>query len=296
MDLAKTLRHGGATLLCVALLSVATMPTARAVTLVGDTVPHLWHSFHTPDNAFLGFAGYAGDPWRDRDAGALYAEWGGFVPESRGSWVFTSPTVDRNADTRATLMELSGSGLLTGTGNIYGLAFGLVPGPPLVFVLAVDDVSGVSYTAAHTRTVAMRTGTKGTLPEMRVLLNGVEATAYANTLRVDGTIDMPTGPGGAMEPNVTSDAEWLWIWKNVPAVNSYRFDFQALVGHMSLDNLAVHFSPPQLPAPSAPVPTRRAAATGASSGLAARLSALAATQVAVTADTPSVRNARQRSR
>lgn len=297
MNLPNTVRRRGAALLgAAALLTGLALPPAAAVTLTGDTVPHLWHSFHTPDNAFLGVAGYNGAPWNNTDVGALYVEWGGFVPATRGSWTFETPTVGSNGFTRATLSEISGSGLLTGVGNIYGLAFGLVPGPPLVFVLSVDDISGIAYTSSHTRTVVMRSGTKGTLPDMNVLLNGVPPTAAVNTLRVDGSIDMPTGPGGALEPNVTSDAEWLWRWENVPAATSYRFNFQAQVGHMSLDNLVVYMSPPQLPAPTGPTATRRLTAVGATSGLVSQLEALVATQVPLTADLGSALNTRRRSR
>lgn len=256
--------------------SAATWP----VTLTGDAVPHLWHSFATPDNAFLGAAGYTGASWRNTDAGAFYAEWAGFVPAARNTWVFSRPTVGATATLTAVLTETSGTGLLTGTSNIYGLAFGQVPGPPLVFDLMLEDRSGTVFTAGQTRTIVLRAGTKGTLPDMNVLLNGVAATASATTFRVDGTIDMPTGPGGAIEANVTSDAEWLWLWQNVPAVATYRVDFKMLVGHASLDNLVVYASPARTPVPPAPVPTQRAALVPVN-GLASELAAVAASQTTV---------------
>ena len=103
---------------------------------------------------------------------------------------------------------------------------------------------------------------------------GVAATAHAATFRIDGTIDMPTGPGGAVEPNPTSDAEWLWLWEDVAAASSYRFDFKALIGHMSLDNLVVYASPPRDPPPPPPVPTQRAARV-MGNALAAQLAATA---------------------
>lgn len=229
-------RFAGA--LFAALIAIA--PGARAVTITGDTVPHLWHSFALPQNGFLG---HSATSWNNSDPGTLYAEWGGFVPEKYGTWVFRAPTVGISPLTAAVLTETSGSGILTGIGNIYGLAFGMVPGPPLVFNLIVTDQSGTTHGASDTRTVAMRSGTKGVLPNMNVTLNGVPATLTASTFKLEGTIDMPTGPGGAMEPNATTDGEWLWLWTKVPAVPTYRFDFRATVGHMSLDNLAIYASP-----------------------------------------------------
>lgn len=226
----------------LALPTLALAPAARAVTLNGDPVPHMWHSFNEPDNGFLG---KTSTRWQNTDPGALYAEWGGFIPDPgnpRG-WTFSTPTVGLSPLTSAVLQETSGTGLLTGIGNIYGLAYGQVPGPPLVFELLLGDRSGSDPGVGRTRTVVMRSGTKGVLPEMTVLLNGVPAIGV-NTFREDGSIDMPTGPGGAMEPNVTTDGEWIWVWTDVPAVRDYRFDFRATVGHMSLDNLAVYASPP----------------------------------------------------
>lgn len=148
-------------------------PRAFAVTLAGDPVPHMWHSFNTPDNAFLGRTAAS---WNNTDPGALYAEWGGFVPDARGSWTFSTPTVGISPQTLAVLNETSGSGIITGSGNIYGLAFGQVPGPPLVFELIVTDQSGASHGGASTRTVVMRSGTKGVLPDLTATLNGVAAS------------------------------------------------------------------------------------------------------------------------
>lgn len=257
--------------------ALAASAAAFGVTVTGDPVPHLWHSFNTPDNAFLGAAGYSGAAWHNTDAGALYAEWGGFIPDGRNAWTFSTPTVGTAGTVSAVVNETSGTGLLTGTGNIYGLAFGQLPGPPLVFNLVVADTSGTSYAATQTRTIVMRSGTLGTLPDMNVLLNGVAATASANTFRIDGTIDMPTGPGGSMQPTPTSSAEWLWRWENVPATGPYRFDFQAQTGHMSLDNLVVYASPPSALPPPAPVPTARSALV-ATNALAGALAAAAAAQ------------------
>ena len=253
---------------------------APAVTISGDPVAHLWHSFQTPDKAFEGAAGYRGGAWNNTDAGAMYAEWGGFVPAARNTWRFTTPTVAFSAGVLAVLNETSGTGLLTGTGNIYGLAFGQVPGPPLVFDLTLEDQRGTVYQTGETRTVVMRSGTKGTLPNMNVTLNGVAANAWINTFRIDATIDMPTGPGGALEPNPASDAEWLWLWEKVPATAIYRFEFRSLIGHMSLDNLAVYASPPIAPPPAAPVPTERVA-LASTNALASQLAAAAAEETLV---------------
>lgn len=269
-----------------AVLAFAASAAALGVTVTGDPVPHMWHSFNTPDNAFLGAAGYSGPAWHNTDAGALYAEWGGFIPDGRNSWTFSTPTVGTAGSVTAVLNETSGTGLLTGTGDIYGLAFGQVPGPPLIFNLAVTDTNGTRWAATQTRTVVMRSGTLGTLPDMNVMLNGVAATATVNTFRIDGTIVMPTGPGGAPEPTPTSSAEWLWRWENVPAAGPYRFDFQALTGHMSLDNLVVYASPPSALPPPAPVPTARAAMV-ATNALASQLAAAAAAQTTVSAATRS---------
>jgi hypothetical protein len=265
-----------------AALALAASAAALGVTVTGDPVPHLWHSFNTPDNAFLGAAGYTGPAWRNTDAGALYAEWGGFIPDGRNSWTFSTPTVGTAGSVTAVLNETSGTGLLTGTGNIYGLAFGQLPGPPLIFNLVVADTSGTTYGATQTRTIVLRSGTLGTLPDMNVRLNGNAAAASANTFRIDGTIDMPTGPGGAPEPTPTSSAEWLWRWENVPATGPYRFDFQAQTGHMSLDNLVVYASPPSALPPPAPVPTARAALL-ATNALASQLAAVAAGQTTLAA-------------
>lgn len=223
--------------------------------MADDPLPHQWHSFNTPDNAFLGMTE---DTWTNDQPGALYAEWGGFVPVRAGAWTFTNPTVAQGASTSVLLSETSGSGLLTGSGNIYGLAYGQVPGPPLVFDLIVTDTGTTAAAPGATRTVVMRSGTKGVLPNLVATLDGTAATGVA-TFRVDGTIDMPTGVGGALEANTTSDAEWLWKWTGVPVKSQYRFDFAASVGHMSLDNLAVYLSPPKT-ASSAGATARRHAA------------------------------------
>ena len=228
-------------------------PAVMAVTLEGDVLPHQWHSFNTPDKAFDGIAGYAGPSWQNTDAGALYADWGGFIPTSSGSWTFVTPTVGISAGLSVVFKETSRTALLTGIGNIYGLAYGMVPGPPKVFNLVMTDSLAASYGADQVRTVVMRTATKGTLPDMNALLDGAPAMVSHNTFRVDGTIDMPTGPGGAMEPNPTSDAEWIWVWEDVPVASSYQIDFQTLVGHSSLDSLVVYASPPH------PAPTQRGA-------------------------------------
>ncbi|MFT3802092.1 MAG: hypothetical protein QM766_12820 [Burkholderiaceae bacterium] len=217
-----------------------------SVTLSGDPAPHLWHSFDTPDNAFGGRTAQA---WRNDDPGTLYAEWGGFAREAGAAWTFVMPTVGIGPTTSVVLRETSRTGLLTGSGNIYGLAGGQVPGAPLVFELTVTE-NGAAHSASEVRTVAMRIGTKGVLPNLVATLNGVDATAI-NTFRVDGTIEMPVGEGGALDNVVTSDAEWLWLWNDVPATaTAYRFDFRASVGHMSLDNLAVHAGPPRSAASS----------------------------------------------
>ena len=228
-------------------------PTSMAVTLNDDPVPHLWHSFNTPDRAFEGVAGYAGPSWLINDAGALYADWGGFIPTASGSWTFVTPTVGISAGLSVVFKETSRTALLTGVGNIYGLANGMTPGPPMVFNLVMTDSLAATYGTGQVRTVVMRSATKGTLPDMNVLLDGVAAMGSHNTFRVDGTIDMPTGPGGAMEPNVTSDAEWIWVWENVPVASTYQIDFRTLVGHSSLDSLVVYASPPH------PAPTQRSA-------------------------------------
>lgn len=226
-------------------------PGLMAVTLDGDAMPHQWHSFNTPDKAFEGAAGYTGPSWLNTDTGALYVEWGGFIPTTASSWTFVTPTVGVSAGLSVVFKETSRTALLTGIGNIYGLAYGMVPGPPMVFNLVMTDSLAGSYGADLVRTVVMRTATKGTLPDMNVLLNGGLAMSSHNTFRVDGTIDMPTGPGGAMEPNVTSDAEWIWVWEDVPVASAYQIDFQTLVGHSSLDSLVVYASPPH------PAPTQR---------------------------------------
>jgi hypothetical protein len=244
------------TLLACILMMGALMgwtPTLMAVTMDGDAQPHQWHSFNTPDKAFEGAAGYAGPSWLNTDADALYVEWGGFIPTSSGSWTFLTPTVGASAGLSVVFKETSHTGLLTGTGNIYGLAYGMVPGPPMVFNLVMTDGLAGSHNSDLVRTVVMRIGTKGTLPDMNARLNNVLAMSSATTFRVDGSIDMPTGPGGAMEPNVTSDAEWIWVWEDVPVATTYQIDFQTMVGHSSLDNLVVYASPPH------PAPTQRGA-------------------------------------
>ena len=239
----------------VALVLVAAS-SARAVTLPEDSTPHQWHSFNTQDNAFLGMTE---DAWTNDQPGALYAEWGGFVPVRAGTWTFTRPTVAQGASTSVVLAETSGTGWLTGSGIIYGLAYGQGPGPPLIFDLVVTDAGTTAAAPGATRTVVMRSGTKGVLPNLNATLDGVAATGIA-TFRVDGSIDMPTGVGGAIEANATSDAEWLWKWTGVPIRSQYRFDFSASVGHMSLDNLAVYFSPPKTASSSTGATARRHAA------------------------------------
>ncbi|MDY0746397.1 hypothetical protein SNE35_17930 [Paucibacter sp. R3-3] len=279
----------------VAVLGLLVAAAATAVTIPDDPVPHLWHSSTTPANAFQGAAGYTGAAWNNTDAGALYVEWGGFIPAARNTWTFSTPTVGVSSNLTAVLKETSGSGLLTGANNIYGLAFGQVPGVPLVFDLALSVNAAAIGTADQVRTVVMRSGTLGTLPDMNVTLNGVAATAYAATFRVDGTIDMPTGPGGALEPNPSSSAEWLWLWDNVPAAASYRLAFKAQVGHMSLDNLVVYASPPRTPPP---VPTARAPVV-IGDALAALLAATTAervTTISATRKTPAASSATKRTR
>lgn len=226
-------------------------PALVAVTLDGDALPHQWHSFNTPERAFDGAAAYAGPAWQTTDAGALYVDWGGFIPTASGSWTFITPTVGISAGLSVVFKETSRTGLLTGLGNIYGLAYGMVPGPPMVFNLVMSDGHAVSHNPSLVRTVVMRSATKGTLPDMNVRLNGHLALASATTFRIDGTIDMPTGPGGAMEPNIASDAEWIWVWEDVPVTSTYEINFQTLVGHSSLDSLTVYASPPH------PAPTER---------------------------------------
>lgn len=256
-------------------------PAAMAVTINDDTHAHLWHSFNTPDKSFEGAAGYAGPAWLNTDAGALYMEWGGgFTPMAyTGSnrWTFVAPTIGHEGNgglstgLSVVLKETSGSGLLTGAGNIYGIAGGQVPGPPLVFNLVLTDSFAGSHDPNLVRTVVMRTGTKGTLPDMNARLNGALAQSWTNTFRIDGTIDMPTGPGGAMQPELTSDAEWLWVWEDVPVAGTYEVNFQALVGHMSLDNLVIYASPPH------PAATQRGAVI-LSHALAGQLADAAATE------------------
>ena len=252
---------------------------APAVTLSGDATPHQWHSFNLPANAFLGAAGYTGAAWQNTDAGALYAEWGGFVPDAGTRWTFSRPTVGQSTGLRAVLQETSGTGLRTGINNIYGLAFSQVLGLPLVFNLVLTDAGAAGATAGSTRTVVMRSGTLGTLPDMNVTLNGVAATASAATFQQASTLVMPDGNGNEVS-TASVNGEWLWRWEQVPVAATYRFDFKAQVGHMSLDNLAVYASPPAAPPPPAPVPTLRAPRV-ALVGLAGQLAAVAEAQVPV---------------
>lgn len=263
--------------LFLAATSLALPAWAPAVTLSGDATPHQWHSFNLPANAFLGAAGYTGPAWQNTDAGALYAEWGGFVPDAGSRWTFSRPTVGQSTGLRAVLQETSGTGLRTGINNIYGLAFSQVPGLPLVFNLVLTDAGAASATAGSTRTVVLRSGTLGTLPDMNVRLNGVAATASAATFQQASTLVMPDANGNSVSTD-SVNGEWLWRWEQVPVATTYRFDFQAQVGHMSLDNLAVYASPPVVPAPAAPVPTLRTPRV-ALFGLAGQLAAQAELQV-----------------
>lgn len=276
--------------LFLAATSLALPAWAPAVTLSGDATPHQWHSFNLPANAFLGAAGYTGPAWQNTDAGALYAEWGGFVPDAGSRWTFSRPTVGQSTGLRAVLQETSGTGLRTGINNIYGLAFSQVPGLPLVFNLVLTDAGAASATAGSTRTVVLRSGTLGTLPDMNVLLNGVAATASVATFQQASTLVMPDASGNAVE-TASLNAEWLWRWEQVPVAATYRFDFRAQVGHMSLDNLGVYASPPAAPAPAAPMPTLRTPRV-ALFGLASQLSALAELQLPSVAPATAARGSR----
>lgn len=200
-------------------------------------VDNVWRSDYTPENSFQGLLDEA---WATGVAGSLYAEWDTwtrFSAHNLSTTPQTTPNIGGN--TGVAFYEYSRTAYWTG-GNLYGLVY-TVDGKPLSFGVQLTDNTPVE---GATRDFVLRISTKGVLPNTQATLNGITATAV-NTYLSATTVHEEMGGFTA------ADAEWVWVWKDVPVNTVYDFRFLASNAHMSLDQLAVYSS---LASVTAPVP------------------------------------------
>jgi hypothetical protein len=191
-------------------------------------VDNVWRSNDTPETSFQGLLDAS---WSTGAAGSLYAEWDSwtrFSAHTLSKTPQTTPNIDSN--TSVAFYEYSRTAYWTG-GNLYGLVY-TVDGTPMSFGLQLTDNTLVE---GATRDFVLRIATKGVLPATAATLNGITATTV-NTFMSATTVHDDMGGFTA------ADAEWLWVWKDVPVTATYDFRFQASNAHMSLDQLAVYGS------------------------------------------------------
>lgn len=200
-------------------------------------VDNVWRSDYAPENSFQGLLDEA---WSTGTVGSLYAEWDSwtrFGSHTLSKTPQTTPNIGSN--TNVAFYEYSRTAYWTG-GNLYGLVY-TVDGSPLSFGLQLTDTTPVE---GATRDFVLRISTKGVLPNTLATLNGVTVAAV-NTYLSSTTVHDDMGGFTA------ADAEWVWIWKDVPVSTVYDFRFLASNAHMSLDQLAVYGS---LASVAVPVP------------------------------------------
>ncbi|RRS03101.1 PEP-CTERM sorting domain-containing protein [Aquabacterium soli] len=200
-------------------------------------VDNVWRSDYAPENSFQGLLDEA---WSTGTVGSLYAEWDSwtrFGSHTLSKTPQTTPNIGSN--TNVAFYEYSRTAYWTG-GNLYGLVY-TVDGSPLSFGLQLTDNTPVE---GATRDFVLRISTKGVLPNTLATLNGVTVAAV-NTYLSSTTVHDDMGGFTA------ADAEWVWIWKDVPVSAVYDFRFLASNAHMSLDQLAVYGS---LASVAVPVP------------------------------------------
>ena len=191
-------------------------------------VDNVWRSDYTPETSFQGLLDAS---WRTGAAGSLYAEWDSWTRFSAhvlSKTPQTTPNIGSN--TNVAFYEYSRTAYWTG-GNLYGLVY-TVDGTPMSFGLQLTDNTPVE---GATRDFVLRIATKGVLPATAATLNGITATAV-NTFMSSTTVHDDMGGFTA------ADAEWVWVWKDVPVTTTYDFRFLASNAHMSLDQLAVYGS------------------------------------------------------
>lgn len=191
-------------------------------------VDNVWRSNDTPETSFQGLLDAS---WSTGAAGSLYAEWDSwtrFSAHTLSKTPQTTPNIGGN--TSVAFYEYSRTAYWTG-GNLYGLVY-TVDGTPMSFGLQLTDNTLVE---GATRDFVLRIATKGVLPATAATLNGITATAV-NTFMSATTVHDDMGGFTA------ADAEWVWVWKDVPVTATYDFRFQASNAHMSLDQLAVYGS------------------------------------------------------
>lgn len=191
-------------------------------------VDNVWRSNDTPETSFQGLLDAS---WSTGAAGSLYAEWDSwtrFSAHTLSKTPQTAPNIGSN--TSVAFYEYSRTAYWTG-GNLYGLVY-TVDGTPMSFGLQLTDNTLVE---GATRDFVLRIATKGVLPATAATLNGITATAV-NTFMSATTVHDDMGGFTA------ADAEWVWVWKDVPVTATYDFRFQASNAHMSLDQLAVYGS------------------------------------------------------
>lgn len=168
----------------------------------------------TWDSAALGYAGNgttSANAWiASPAAGSSYAEWNRF----------DSATSDTAPDIAGagSITELTGTGILTSTKNIYG------PATPTSFTVTLAGATGGTWD------VYLRTATTGIAGPELASLNGVSATRVV------------TFTSGA-------EQESLWTWSGLTGTGDWTFSFAAPGVHLSLDQVAVYAAAAAVPEP-----------------------------------------------
>lgn len=204
-------------------LSAGSIATAAAAAIFASSASA---AFIVPDGVNA--------PWvRGVTANSAWAQWDAFSSASGpnspdvGNWS-SSPLADGAPAWSA--RDLSGTSLVTGSGNIYA------PRGPLQ---AEITSPGFGLGAGHTTTILLQVRTQGTeVNPATVFVNGVAPVATTELYR-----EALGGFGGFI-------VETLWRFELAGNASSYTIRFDALGPHMSLDQVSVD-TLAQVPVPGA---------------------------------------------
>ncbi|MBX3303862.1 MAG: VPLPA-CTERM sorting domain-containing protein [Nitrospira sp.] len=171
------------------------------------------------------------DWMRGTTPGSLYAEWNTFGPQQPAPLpAFTSPDVANFGGGTYSLLETTGTGVVTSTGNIHKSQ----TAPGTAFEFTVGNVAG------GPRDVFLRIGSLGAstgTPDQSFInfeLNGIAGT-YQELF--GGT---PSGQGREIEALIS--------WTNVPTASLFTLTWNAIGPNVSLDQLSLDVSPVPVPA------------------------------------------------
>lgn len=192
---------------------IASAVIGMSVSTQAFAIGAAWDVDLSPANGFGGQT----DSWALNAPGSLYAEWNVF-----GGLTDSTPDVGSFGNATTTLTEATGTGFLTGGGNIYNAVISSV------FDL---DIGNITPVAEATRTISLRIALVGSdLDPASVLLDGL-------------TPNVANVAYEAAAPQGGSEKEWVFIWNSVSDAANYHFDFGASAAHMSLDQVAFNASP-----------------------------------------------------